>query len=73
MRQKQREAEEEDRERFELGGERGGGGCIDLTCLGYRPVEPVNSGVPEVPIVAQISDNDLCLAMIVGDRYWQDG
>lgn len=23
------------------------------------------------PIVAQISDNDLCLAMIAGDRYWQ--
>ncbi len=47
------------------------GVCTDLTCLGYRPVEPVNSAVPEVPIVAQISDNDLCLAMIVGDRYWQ--
>lgn len=47
----------------------GGGVCIsDLTCLGCRPVEPVSSGVPEVPIVAQISDNDLCLALRVGDR-----
>lgn len=34
-------------------GRRRGGGrvgvSLDLTCLGYRPVEPVNSGVPEVP------------------------
>lgn len=43
----------------------------DLTYLGYWPVEPVNSRVPEVPIVAPISDNDLCLALIVGGRYWQ--
>lgn len=47
------------------------GDCAALTCLSYRPVEPVKSRVPEVPIEAQISDNDLCLAMIVGDRYWQ--
>ena len=49
----------------------GGGWILDLTCLGDGPVEPVNSGVPEVPLVAHISDNDLCLAMMVGDRYWQ--
>lgn len=42
-----------------------GVGGINLSSLSYRPVEQVNSGVPEVPIVAQISDNDLCLAMIV--------
>lgn len=70
--EREREAEGVEREReVRVGGWGSAGFCIDLTCLGCRPVEPVNSGVPEVPIVAQISDNDLCLAMIVGDRYWQ--
>lgn len=43
----QREREEEEvRERLRLEGR---AGSLDLICLGYRPVEPVNSGVPEVP------------------------
>lgn len=75
LREKQEDETEAERQRGKM--ERGWGGraevCIDLTCLSHRPVEPVNSTVPEVPIVAQISDNDLCVAMIVGDRYWQAG
>lgn len=70
LRQKQNDETEKEM-RARRGRQREVGVCTDLTCLGYRPVEPVNRGVPEVPIVAQISDNDLCLAMIVGDRYWQ--
>lgn len=41
--------EREKRKKSERGGGWRAGASLDLTCLGYRPVEPVNSGVPEVP------------------------